>query len=73
VLNYNIASKPLLLLLMGAGYAAVYYFGGRFVIRRFNLPTPGRADPDAEAGGPGADLPPLIDQDMSTATEPTKT
>lgn len=72
LLNFNIASKPLLLLLIGVVYAAVYYFGGRFVIRRFNLPTPGRADPDAEARGPGADLPPLIDQDMGAATAPAK-
>jgi len=66
LLNFNIASKPVLLLLIGVVYAAVYYFGGRLLIRRFDLPTPGRGRADAEAGGPGADLPPLIDQDMDT-------
>jgi glucose-specific phosphotransferase system IIA component len=30
--------------IVGAGYAALYYFGGRFLIRKFNLKTPGRED-----------------------------
>lgn len=42
VLNFNIATKPLLILVIGAVYAAVYYFLFRFLIRRFDLPTPGR-------------------------------
>ena len=33
--------------IVGAGYAALYYFGGRFLIRKFNLKTPGRGDDDA--------------------------
>jgi PTS system N-acetylglucosamine-specific IIC component len=66
VLNFNIASKPLLLILIGLVYAAVYYFLFRFLIRRFDLPTPGREREGMETGGPGADLPPLIDQDMDT-------
>jgi PTS system N-acetylglucosamine-specific IIC component len=49
LLNFNKATKPLLLLLVGAVYAAVYYVVFRFVIRRFNLLTPGR-EPDAEDG-----------------------
>jgi PTS system N-acetylglucosamine-specific IIC component len=67
LLNFNIASKPLLLVLIGLVYAAVYYFAFRFLIRRFNLPTPGREREDTVAGGPASDLPPLIDQDMDTA------
>ena len=43
----------------------------RFLIRRFDLPTPGREREGMETGGPGADLPPLIDQDMDTT--PAKT
>jgi PTS system N-acetylglucosamine-specific IIC component len=42
LLNWNIATKPALLLLIGLGYAALYYFVFRFVIRRWNLRTPGR-------------------------------
>ncbi len=46
LLNFNIATKPLLLILIGLGYAAVYYFSFRFVIRRWNLRTPGREEDD---------------------------
>ena len=49
VLNFDIATKPLWLILIGLGYAAVYYFSFRFVIRRWNLKTPGREDEDAES------------------------
>ncbi|MDT4914082.1 MAG: N-acetylglucosamine system or component [Pseudonocardiales bacterium] len=66
LLNYNIASKPLLLILMGLVYAVIYYFGFRFLIRRFDLPTPGR-ERGRLAGAAASDLPPLIDQDMDTA------
>ncbi|MGH8868533.1 MAG: PTS transporter subunit EIIC [Actinomycetes bacterium] len=47
LLNYNIATKPWLLVPIGAVYAAVYYLLFRAVIRRFDLPTPGR-ERDAE-------------------------
>jgi len=67
LLNFNIATKPLLLILMGLVYAPLYYFVFRFLIRRYDLPTPGRERADMGAGGPAADLPPLIDQDMDTA------
>lgn len=42
LLNLGIAEKPLLLVLMGLVYAVVYYVLFRFVIRRWNLRTPGR-------------------------------
>lgn len=52
VLNFNIATKPLLIIPIGLAYAAVYYVGFRFVIRRWNLRTPGREDDtDPAAGG----------------------
>lgn len=57
LLNFNIATKPLLLIPIGLAYAAVYYFLFRFVIRKWNLKTPGREDDD-EAGGN-----PLFEQD----------
>ena len=49
VLNWNIATKPVLLIVMGLGYAAVYYVLFRFVIRRWNLRTPGREDEGQES------------------------
>lgn len=58
VLNFGIAQKPLLLVLIGLGYAAVYYVVFRFVIRRWNLRTPGRGeetDVEVGAGAPGPD------------------
>ncbi|KQM61942.1 MULTISPECIES: N-acetylglucosamine-specific PTS transporter subunit IIBC [unclassified Sphingomonas] len=42
VLNYGKATKPLLLLPIGAVYFAVYYGVFRFFIVRFDLKTPGR-------------------------------
>jgi PTS system N-acetylglucosamine-specific IIC component len=61
ILNFNIATKPLLILVLGVIYAAIYYFLFRFVIAKWNLRTPGRsededpeADPNAaEASGRG--------------------
>jgi N-acetylglucosamine PTS system EIICBA or EIICB component len=49
LLNYNIATKPLLLIVIGLGYALVYYFSFRFVIRWWNLKTPGREDEGEES------------------------
>ena len=50
LLNFRIADKPLLLIVVGLGYAVVYYFLFRFVITRWNLRTPGREDDDAAVG-----------------------
>ena len=49
VLNFNIATQPLLIIPIGLGYAAIYYFLFRFVIRKWNLKTPGREDDDADS------------------------
>lgn len=49
VLNWNIATDPWLLIPIGLGYAAIYYFLFRFVIRRWNLRTPGREEDDVES------------------------
>jgi len=49
VLNFNIAHRPLLLILIGLGYAALYYFTFRFVIRKWNLRTPGREEEGDES------------------------
>jgi len=51
VLNFSRATRPLLILLFGAGYFAFYYFIFRWFIVRFNVPTPGRAEAGPEAVG----------------------
>lgn len=49
LLNYNIATRPLWLIPIGLGYAAIYYFSFRFVIRKWNLRTPGREEEGEES------------------------
>ncbi|MEU9075072.1 PTS transporter subunit EIIC [Kitasatospora sp. NPDC048538] len=44
VINWSLATKPWLILAIGAGFAAVYYALFRFIIVKFNLKTPGRED-----------------------------
>ena len=47
VLNYGLATRPLLLLPVGAAYFVIYYVTFGWCIRRFKLATPGR-EPAAE-------------------------
>lgn len=44
VLNFGQSTRPLWLIPIGLAYAVVYYVLFRFVIRRWNLRTPGRED-----------------------------
>ncbi|WP_267393727.1 MULTISPECIES: N-acetylglucosamine-specific PTS transporter subunit IIBC [unclassified Sphingomonas] len=53
VLNYGKATRPLLLLPVGAVYALVYYGLFRFFIAKYDLPTPGR-ETDAPVAAPKA-------------------
>jgi PTS system N-acetylglucosamine-specific IIC component len=46
-LNWNLATKPWLIIPIGLVFAAVYYFVFRFAIVKFNLATPGR-EPEEE-------------------------
>src|ERR671910_784918 len=48
LLNFRIAEKPLIIILIGLGYAVIYYFLFRWVITRWNMRTPGREE-EAEA------------------------
>jgi PTS system N-acetylglucosamine-specific IIC component len=52
VLNFGLATRPLLLLPVGAAYFLIYYVTFSWCIRRFNLATPGR-EPAAEVAVPG--------------------
>ncbi|MEA5153358.1 PTS transporter subunit EIIC [Raineyella sp.] len=54
ILNFGIATKPLLLIVIGLGYGVIYYFLFSFMIKRMNLKTPGREDP-AETRDDAAD------------------
>lgn len=44
LLNYGISTNPLILIPVGLAYSVVYFFLFRFVIRKWNLATPGRED-----------------------------
>ncbi|GAA1414055.1 PTS transporter subunit EIIC [Streptomyces thermospinosisporus] len=46
-LNWNLATKPWLIIPIGLVFAAIYYTVFRFAIAKFNLPTPGR-EPEEE-------------------------
>ncbi|WP_282796816.1 PTS transporter subunit EIIC [Streptomyces sp. CC224B] len=47
VINWSLATKPWLIIPIGLVFAAVYYGLFRFVIHKFDLPTPGR-EPEEE-------------------------
>ncbi|MER6126605.1 PTS transporter subunit EIIC [Streptomyces sp. NPDC001795] len=46
-LNWNLATKPWLIIPIGLVFGAIYYFVFRYAIIKFNLPTPGR-EPEEE-------------------------
>ena len=46
LINFNIATQPILLLVIGVVFAVVYYFSFVFIIRALDVPTPGR-EPEA--------------------------
>jgi PTS system N-acetylglucosamine-specific IIC component len=53
VLNFNRATNPLLILPAGLLYFVIYYYVFRWFIRRFDVPTPGRAaDEPSVSEGP---------------------
>ncbi|HEY4553546.1 MAG TPA: N-acetylglucosamine-specific PTS transporter subunit IIBC [Bacillaceae bacterium] len=47
-LNWGIATKPGLLIVVGLVYGVIYYFIFYFLIKKFDLKTPGREDDDEE-------------------------
>jgi PTS system N-acetylglucosamine-specific IIC component len=46
-LNWNLATKPWMIIPIGLVFAAIYYFTFRFAIIKFNIATPGR-EPEEE-------------------------
>ena len=57
VLNWGLATKPLVLLAIGLGFGALYFFTFSFAIRAFNLKSPGREDDDEAAATPAGEAP----------------
>ncbi len=55
LLNFGLATKPLLLIPIGLAYAMIYYVLFRFVIRKWKLRTPGREGDDETPEGEQAD------------------
>lgn len=47
-LKNPVANQPFMLILQGLVFAAIYYFGFRFAITKFNLMTPGREEGNGE-------------------------
>ncbi|MGN8982273.1 N-acetylglucosamine-specific PTS transporter subunit IIBC [Enterococcus villorum] len=47
-LKNPVANQPLMLVVQGLVFAAIYYFGFRFAIQKFNLMTPGREEGTGE-------------------------
>jgi PTS system N-acetylglucosamine-specific IIC component len=48
LINFRIAEGPLWLIVIGLGYAVIYYFLFRWIITKWNMRTPGREE-EAEA------------------------
>ena len=48
VLGFGIASKPLMIIVVGLVFAAIYFVVFYFVIKKFDLKTPGREDDELE-------------------------
>lgn len=52
VINYKLATNPLLMLPVGLAFGLIYYVVFRWTIVRFDLPTPGREVRQKDAEGP---------------------
>ena len=49
VLNYGISQKPLEIIFIGLAFGVVYYFVFLYIIKKLNLPTPGRMEDEESA------------------------
>jgi len=64
-MNYHLSSNPWLIFPLGAVAAVIYYYVFRFIIRKFNYPTPGREVVDE--AGPGKEE--RIETDLTQVAE----
>jgi N-acetylglucosamine PTS system EIICBA or EIICB component len=62
LLNFGHAQRPLWIIPIGLAYAAIYYVVFRFVIRKWNLRTPGHEEETTDAAGQ-----PALADDQGTA------
>lgn len=74
LLNYGISTNPLILIPVGLAYSVVYYFLFRFVIRKWNLATPGReekkeSEPSKAESSPAAEENPKSEPVQNQGTE----
>ncbi len=67
VLNFGISQNSIWLIPIGLGYAAIYYLLFRFVIRRWNLKTPGREDEAEAPATAGNDAAPVLNGSPAAA------
>jgi PTS system N-acetylglucosamine-specific IIC component len=74
LLNFGISQNSIWLIPIGIGYALIYYFLFRFVIRKWNLRTPGREeDAGAEAAvGAGEGTSKRVAAEKTSATDSGK-
>lgn len=70
-LKNPVANQPLMLLIQGAVFAVIYYFGFRFAIQKFNLMTPGREETAGEET-PGEETPDIATGDDKFAVLATQ-
>lgn len=70
VVNYGLATKPLLLFVLGIVAFIIYYFLFRLFIKKFDIPTPGRGS--TEAGNAAMDIMPEA-QRKSSSKKSSKT
>jgi len=54
VVNFNIATNPILLIPIGLVFAVIYFVIFRWAIEKFNLPTPGRLDSGTDKDDEGS-------------------
>lgn len=52
LLNFNLATNPIYILLVGLGIGALYFVAFYFLIVKLDLPTPGREDDDELSSNP---------------------
>ncbi|RAK06346.1 PTS system N-acetylglucosamine-specific IIB component (Glc family) /PTS system N-acetylglucosamine-specific IIC component (Glc family) [Halanaerobium saccharolyticum] len=69
-LNYGLATKPFLIIPLGIAAFVIYYSLFRFVIEKFDIPTPGRAE--AEAGANSVSVMPDSQQKTANNAESTQ-
>ena len=72
LVNFGQATRPLWLIPIGLAYAVVYYVVFRFVIRRWNLRTPGREVENAESDTETPAAPTTADAPAAPAADPRR-